>query len=67
MSVYFPKPVLKAHQVHKMPDYIYEQNRNRLIASGVLKPPTSPEKKASTKSLARFLEHGEAVKKKKQV
>ncbi|MXQ83245.1 hypothetical protein E5288_WYG018809 [Bos mutus] len=61
-----PLPVLKVHQDHKMPDYIYEQNRNRLIASGVLKPPRSPEEKTSTKSLVQFLEHGEAVKKKKQ-
>lgn len=67
MSLYFPKPVLKVHQDHKMPDYIYEQNRNRLIASGVLKSPRSPEEKSSTKSLVQFLEHGEAVKKKKQV
>ncbi|KAI4587317.1 hypothetical protein MJG53_005104 [Ovis ammon polii x Ovis aries] len=61
-----PLPVLKVHQDHKMPDYIYEQNRNRLIASGVLKSPRSPEEKSSTKSLVQFLEHGEAVKKKKQ-
>ncbi|XP_055256564.1 dynein axonemal heavy chain 6 [Moschus berezovskii] len=62
-----PLPVLKVHQDHKMPDYIYEQNRKRLIASGVLKPLRSPEEKTSAKSLVQFHEHGEAVKKKKQI
>ncbi|XP_004388305.1 dynein axonemal heavy chain 6 [Trichechus manatus latirostris] len=33
-----PLPVLKVYQDHKQPEYIYEQNRYQLIASGILKP-----------------------------
>uniref|UniRef100_G3T3T9 Dynein axonemal heavy chain 6 n=1 Tax=Loxodonta africana TaxID=9785 RepID=G3T3T9_LOXAF len=33
-----PKPVLKVYQDRKQPEYIYEQNRFQLIASGTLKP-----------------------------
>ena len=57
MSLYFPKPVLKVHQDHKMPDYIYEQNRNRLIASGVLKSPRSPEERITVSDFASITSH----------
>ncbi|EPY82102.1 hypothetical protein CB1_000688086 [Camelus ferus] len=62
----FPKPVLKVYQDHKKPEYIYDQNRRRLIASGVLKPPGSTEERRATKSLGQFLDHEDSVKKKKQ-
>ncbi|KAB0403145.1 hypothetical protein E2I00_012481 [Balaenoptera physalus] len=61
-----PLPMLKAYQDHKKPEYIYEQNRYRLITSGVLKPPGSTEERSSTKSLVQF-EREDSVKKKKQV
>ncbi|XP_036729228.1 dynein heavy chain 6, axonemal [Balaenoptera musculus] len=61
-----PLPVLKAYQDHKKPEYIYEQNRYRLITSGVLKPPGSTEERSSTKSLVQF-EREDSVKKKKQI
>ncbi|XP_061490002.1 dynein axonemal heavy chain 6 isoform X2 [Rhineura floridana] len=40
-----PLPALKLHQYHKQPEYIYQQNREKLIASGVLQPTTSAEKR----------------------
>ncbi|XP_066474528.1 dynein axonemal heavy chain 6 [Tiliqua scincoides] len=40
-----PLPVLKVHQYHKQPEYIYQQNKERLIASGALQPTTSAEKR----------------------
>ncbi|XP_053147968.1 dynein axonemal heavy chain 6 isoform X2 [Hemicordylus capensis] len=40
-----PLPVLKIHQSHKQPEYIYQKNRERLIAAGVLQPTTSAEKR----------------------
>ncbi|KAB1256909.1 Dynein heavy chain 6; axonemal [Camelus dromedarius] len=61
-----PLPVLKVYQDHKEPEYIYDQNRRRLIASGVLKPPGSTEERRATKSLGQFLDHEDSVKKKKQ-
>uniref|UniRef100_A0A8C4FET8 Dynein axonemal heavy chain 6 n=1 Tax=Catagonus wagneri TaxID=51154 RepID=A0A8C4FET8_9CETA len=62
-----PLPVLKVYQDHKKPEYIYDQNRSQLIASGVLKPPASTEEKSSAKSLVQFLEHEDSVTKKKQL
>ncbi|KAH0628435.1 hypothetical protein JD844_009590 [Phrynosoma platyrhinos] len=38
-------PVLKKYQYHKQPEYIYQKNREKLIASGVLEPATSAEKR----------------------
>ncbi|XP_072807658.1 dynein axonemal heavy chain 6 isoform X2 [Vicugna pacos] len=61
-----PLPVLKVYQDHKKPEYIYDQNRRRLIASGVLKPPGSTEERRATKSLSQCLDHEDSVKKKKQ-
>ncbi|XP_062985188.1 dynein axonemal heavy chain 6 [Elgaria multicarinata webbii] len=40
-----PLPALKIYQCHKQPDYIYQKNREKLIASGVLLPKTSAEKR----------------------
>uniref|UniRef100_A0A8D0VJ50 AAA+ ATPase domain-containing protein n=1 Tax=Sus scrofa TaxID=9823 RepID=A0A8D0VJ50_PIG len=62
-----PLPVLKVYQDHKKPEYIYDQNRYQLIASGILKPPGSTEERSSAKSLVQFLEHEDSVKKKKQL
>ncbi|XP_015279206.1 PREDICTED: dynein heavy chain 6, axonemal [Gekko japonicus] len=40
-----PLPALKIHQSHKQPEYIYQKNRERLLAAGVLQPITSTEKR----------------------
>ncbi|XP_042305526.1 dynein axonemal heavy chain 6 [Sceloporus undulatus] len=40
-----PLPVLKKYQYHKQPEYIYQKNREKLLASGVLQPVTSAEKR----------------------
>ncbi|XP_077201567.1 dynein axonemal heavy chain 6 isoform X2 [Paroedura picta] len=40
-----PLPVLKIHQSHKQPEYIYQKNRERLLAAGQLQPITSAEKR----------------------
>uniref|UniRef100_A0A452TJF6 Dynein axonemal heavy chain 6 n=1 Tax=Ursus maritimus TaxID=29073 RepID=A0A452TJF6_URSMA len=52
-----PLPVLKVYQDHKRPEYIYEQNRLRLIASGILKAPRSTEERGSAKVSIQFPEH----------
>lgn len=67
MSLYSPKPVLKVYQDHKRPEYIYEQNRLRLIASGILKAPRSTEERGSAKVSIQFPEHQRPMVKKKQV
>lgn len=56
MSFYSPKPVLKAYQDHKRPEYMYDKNRLPSIPSGILKLPGIPEEKF-TKSLIPFLKH----------
>ncbi|XP_007947093.1 dynein axonemal heavy chain 6 [Orycteropus afer afer] len=63
-----PLPVLKVYQDHKQPEYIHEQNRFRLIASGILKPPSITGERSSveSESFAQFLEYQDAVKKKQQ-
>ncbi|XP_070598423.1 dynein axonemal heavy chain 6 isoform X2 [Erythrolamprus reginae] len=40
-----PLPSLKVYQHQKQPEYIYQKNREKLLAAGVLKPTTSAEKR----------------------
>uniref|UniRef100_A0A670YGW1 Uncharacterized protein n=1 Tax=Pseudonaja textilis TaxID=8673 RepID=A0A670YGW1_PSETE len=40
-----PLPALKTYQHQKQPEYIYQKNREKLLAAGVLKPTTSAEKR----------------------
>ncbi|XP_060619679.2 dynein axonemal heavy chain 6 isoform X2 [Anolis sagrei] len=40
-----PLPVLKKYQCHNQPEYIYQKNREKLLAAGVLAPVTSAEKR----------------------
>uniref|UniRef100_A0A5F8HIF6 Dynein axonemal heavy chain 6 n=1 Tax=Monodelphis domestica TaxID=13616 RepID=A0A5F8HIF6_MONDO len=48
-----PLPVLKVYQDHMQPDYIYAQNRLKLLRSGLLQPkPESLQKIPSIESLA---------------
>ncbi|XP_074141707.1 dynein axonemal heavy chain 6 isoform X2 [Sminthopsis crassicaudata] len=37
-----PLPVLKVYQDHKEPEYIYQQNRAKLLTSGLLQPTPKP-------------------------
>ncbi|XP_052028538.1 LOW QUALITY PROTEIN: dynein axonemal heavy chain 6 [Apodemus sylvaticus] len=46
-----PLPVLKVYQDHKQPEYIYEQNRQQLMSSGLLKPSPSMAERSSITSL----------------
>ncbi|KAF7239994.1 Dynein heavy chain 6, axonemal, partial [Varanus komodoensis] len=50
-----PLPALKIYQHHKQPEYIYHKNREKLIASGVLQPKTSAEKRKWTVSVEPIL------------
>uniref|UniRef100_A0A8C8W0I7 Dynein, axonemal, heavy chain 6 n=1 Tax=Peromyscus maniculatus bairdii TaxID=230844 RepID=A0A8C8W0I7_PERMB len=54
-----PLPVLKVYQDHKQPEYIYEQNRYKLMTSGILKPSASMLERSSLISEAQ-----DAVKRK---
>ncbi|XP_055452394.1 dynein axonemal heavy chain 6 [Psammomys obesus] len=45
-----PLPMLKTYQDHKQPEYIYEQNRQQLLLSGILKPPVSTDERPSVSS-----------------
>ncbi|KAM7079135.1 dynein axonemal heavy chain 6 [Molossus nigricans] len=56
-----PLPVLKVYQDHKRPEYIHEQNRRRLITSGIIRPPGSTGE-SSTKLPVQF--HSDALKNK---
>ncbi|XP_044515237.1 dynein axonemal heavy chain 6 [Gracilinanus agilis] len=48
-----PLPVLKVYQDHMQPDYIYAQNRLKLLSSGLLQPKPKPLRKIpSTESFA---------------
>ncbi|KAM6471116.1 dynein axonemal heavy chain 6 [Liasis olivaceus] len=40
-----PLPVLKIYQHQKQPEYIYQKNREKLLAAGVLEPATSVAKR----------------------
>ncbi|XP_074052253.1 dynein axonemal heavy chain 6 isoform X2 [Macrotis lagotis] len=42
-----PLPVLKTFQDHKQPEYIYQQNQEKLIRSGLLQPAPKPLEKIS--------------------
>ncbi|XP_054978204.1 dynein axonemal heavy chain 6 [Sorex araneus] len=60
-----PLPALKVYQDHKKPEYIYSENRRRLITDGILAPETK-EDNQTAKSVVQFLQQS-TVKKKKQV
>ncbi|KAH0505566.1 Dynein heavy chain 6, axonemal [Microtus ochrogaster] len=55
-----PLPVLKVYQDHMQPEYTYEQNRQQLIRSGILKPSPSMIDRSSL----TIQESPEAVKRK---
>ncbi|CAO2605468.1 hypothetical protein LEMLEM_LOCUS12474, partial [Lemmus lemmus] len=57
---YSPKPVLKVYQDHKQPEYTYEQNRQQLMRSGILKPSPSMIDRSSL----TIQEYQDAVKRK---
>ncbi|XP_049712146.1 dynein axonemal heavy chain 6 isoform X2 [Elephas maximus indicus] len=60
-----PLPVLKVYQDRKQPEYIYEQNRFQLIASGTLKPlaVTGEQTSVGSEPLAKIPEYQDAMKK----
>ncbi|KAK7803508.1 hypothetical protein U0070_015153, partial [Myodes glareolus] len=57
-----PLPVLKVYQDHKQPEYTYEQNRQQLIRSGILKPSPS----MIDRSLLTVEESSDALKRKQR-
>ncbi|XP_036606051.1 dynein heavy chain 6, axonemal [Trichosurus vulpecula] len=60
-----PLPVLKVYQDHMQPEYIYEQNRAKLLSSGLLQPAPKPlERIPSAESFASGVS---SAAKKKQV
>lgn len=63
MPLCSPKPVLKAYQDRKRPDFIYKQNQLLSTTSGIIKPPGSIEE-SSTKSPVQSLQHEDALKEK---
>ncbi|XP_034630816.1 dynein heavy chain 6, axonemal [Trachemys scripta elegans] len=46
-----PLPVLKVYQHHKQPEYIYQKNRERLLACGLLQPSPSADKRKRSASM----------------
>lgn len=67
MSLYSQKPVLKAYQDRKRPEYIYEQNRLQLLTSGITKSPRSSEGRGSAKVSIQYPEHQDPAAKKIKV
>uniref|UniRef100_A0A8C3XVM5 Uncharacterized protein n=1 Tax=Chelydra serpentina TaxID=8475 RepID=A0A8C3XVM5_CHESE len=53
-----PLPVLKVYQHHKQPEYIYQKNREHLLACGLLQPSPSADKRkwsVQQQSLSKIL------------
>ncbi|CAM5115591.1 unnamed protein product [Eretmochelys imbricata] len=53
-----PLPVLKVYQHQKQPEYIYQKNRERLLACGLLQPSPSADKRkwsASMEPMASYV------------